>query len=118
MGNIMKTICLLTLFCCLPVLNSCSAQNSNAKTRSKPADGQATPNTEPAAKKADQKPLKLANPASVHCEQNGGKLKIMTGDGGQSGVCLFDDGTRCEEWRFFRKECAPGQCRKPSGLCR
>jgi uncharacterized protein len=51
----------------------------------------------------------MANPASVFCEQQGGKLEIRTGsDGGQFGMCLFPDGSECEEWAFFRGECAPG----------
>ncbi|MFO7696053.1 MAG: DUF333 domain-containing protein [Anaerolineae bacterium] len=52
----------------------------------------------------------LANPASVHCEENGGTLEIRTGaDGGQVGYCLFEDGSECEEWAYYRGECQPGQ---------
>ena len=52
----------------------------------------------------------LANPASVHCEEQGGKLEIRTGDdGGEYGMCIFDDGSECEEWAFFRGECSPGE---------
>jgi putative hemolysin len=51
----------------------------------------------------------MANPASVYCEEQEGKLEIRTGtDGGQYGVCMFEDGTECEEWAYFREECAPG----------
>jgi putative hemolysin len=52
----------------------------------------------------------LANPASVHCEEQGGKLEIRTdADGGQKGACVFDDGSECDEWAFFRGECNPGE---------
>lgn len=52
------------------------------------------------------KPLNMANPASVFCDQNGGKLEIRTGeDGGQTGYCIFSDGSECEEWAFQRGEC-------------
>ena len=52
----------------------------------------------------------LANPASVFCEEQGGKLEIRTGeDGGQDGFCVFEDGSECEQWAFFRGECKPGQ---------
>jgi hypothetical protein len=27
--------------------------------------------------------------------------------GGQFGICVFADGSECEEWAFFRGECAP-----------
>ncbi len=51
----------------------------------------------------------LPNPASVYCEQNGGKLDLRTGAaGGVSGICLFPDGSECDEWTYFRGECKPG----------
>ncbi|HUT21980.1 MAG TPA: DUF333 domain-containing protein [Candidatus Bipolaricaulota bacterium] len=50
----------------------------------------------------------LANPASVYCEDNGGKLEIRTLANGQAGFCLFDDNSECSEWEYFRGECAPG----------
>ena len=51
----------------------------------------------------------MANPASVHCEEQGGKSEIREhDDGGQYGVCTFEDGSECDEWAFFRGECAPG----------
>lgn len=56
----------------------------------------------------------LANPASVHCVEEGGTLEIREGDdGGQIGVCVFDDGSECEEWAFYRGECEPGAQRSP-----
>ncbi len=55
-------------------------------------------------------PVELANPASVYCEEQGGKLEIRTDENGdQYGVCVFEDGSACEEWAFFRGECQPGQ---------
>jgi putative hemolysin len=52
----------------------------------------------------------MANPASVYCEKNGGKLEIRTENGGgQVGYCKFSDGTECEEWKYFRQECVPGE---------
>jgi len=50
----------------------------------------------------------MPNPASVHCSDEGGKLEIRTEAGGEVGYCLFDDGSECEEWAFFRGDCAPG----------
>ena len=50
----------------------------------------------------------LPNPASVHCQEQGGRLEIRTAaDGSQTGYCVFPDGSECEEWAFFRGECAP-----------
>lgn len=50
----------------------------------------------------------LANPASVFCEEQGGTLEIRTDEAGQYGVCVFDDGSECEEWAYYRGECARG----------
>jgi len=54
----------------------------------------------------ENKSTQMANPASVYCEQNGGKSEIRTADdGSQTGYCKFNDGSECEEWAYFRKEC-------------
>ena len=50
----------------------------------------------------------IPNPASVYCIQQGNKLEIRTSaDGSQSGVCVFPDGSTCDEWAYFRGECSP-----------
>ena len=52
----------------------------------------------------------LANPASVYCEDQGYTLEIRTDEaGGQFGVCIFPDGSECEEWAFFRGTCTSEQ---------
>jgi putative hemolysin len=52
----------------------------------------------------------MPNPASLHCTQQGNKLEIHTAaDGSQNGVCVFPDGSSCDEWAYFRGECAPKQ---------
>ena len=72
---------LISVFVIL-LLNSC------AKKEEKPAVG-----------------VNIANPSSINCVNNGGKLKIMEDANGQYGVCVLPDGTECEEWKYFRKEC-------------
>ena len=48
----------------------------------------------------------LANPASVFCQEQGGQLEVRTDtSGGQYGVCIFANGSECEEWAYFRGEC-------------
>jgi putative hemolysin len=50
----------------------------------------------------------MPNPASVFCEDHGGKLDIRTdASGGQAGVCIFPDGSECDEWAYYHGECAP-----------
>lgn len=45
----------------------------------------------------------IANPASEYCISQGGKLKIVEGDG-QLGICSIN-GKECEEWAFYHGKC-------------
>jgi len=66
------------------------------------------PQSTPALLATDTPLANLPNPASVYCEQQGNKLEIRTAaDGSQTGVCIFPDGSECDEWAYFRKECGP-----------
>jgi uncharacterized protein len=48
----------------------------------------------------------MVNPASAHCEQEGGKVVIRTAaTGDQFGACVFPGGAECEEWEFFHGQC-------------
>ena len=65
---------------------------------------QAQATTEPAA--TDLPQVGMPNPASVYCEQQGNKLEIRTSaDGSQNGICIFPDGSTCDEWAYYRGEC-------------
>jgi TolB protein len=67
------------------------------------AQATATPGPPPAAGAG------LPNPASVNCTQQGGTLAIEErADGGQYGVCYFEDNRQCEEWALMRGECPVG----------
>ena len=58
----------------------------------------------------------LPNPASVFCEQQGYSLEIRTDSvGSQTGVCIFPDGSECDEWAYFRGECKPATTGNPTG---
>jgi putative hemolysin len=62
-------------------------------------------NPEPTAKVTP--PVNMPNPASVYCKQNGNRLEIRTAaDGGQSGICIFPNGSTCDEWAYYRGECS------------
>lgn len=51
----------------------------------------------------------LANPASVNCLKLGGNLVIQKRvDGGEYGVCFFEDNRQCEEWALLRGDCPVG----------
>lgn len=51
----------------------------------------------------------LANPASVFCEEQGGVLEHRMVEAGQKGFCIFEDGSECGQWEFFRGECQKGE---------
>lgn len=54
----------------------------------------------------------LANPASENCTAKGGTLIIQRrGDGGEYGLCTFEDAYACEEWALFRGDCPVGGVR-------
>jgi uncharacterized protein len=92
----MKKIFVFTLI--VMALAACAAPQTPAPTATAPAALDLAPTaTAPAA---------MPNPASVYCAQTGNKLEIRTaGDGSQYGVCLFPDGSTCDEWAYYRGEC-------------
>ena len=57
--------------------------------------------SEPATKLATE----MANPASVHCINAGGKTTIKRTPQGEFGMCKLPSGKVCEEWALFRGEC-------------
>ena len=53
--------------------------------------------------------MQVANPASLNCSKVGGKLTIeKRGDGGEYGLCNFEDNRACEEWALLRGDCPVG----------
>jgi putative hemolysin len=122
MKNINRvSLAVFVLMICLALLISGCAGNSSSQSsqvesvEAMPVDSKTDSLSETATPNQN---VKIANPASMHCIKNNGKLEIMDGKGGQYGVCVFEDGSRCEEWSFFRKECSPGTCRETSGICK
>ena len=90
---------ILTLTMILMALTACTALQ--------------VPTPQPAA--TDMPQANIPNPASVYCEQNGNKLEIRTAaDGSQSGICIFPDGSTCDEWAYFRGECGPAAQNSPT----
>jgi TolB protein len=56
----------------------------------------------------------LANPASTFCVDQGYKWESREEPGGQKGYCIFPDGSECDEWAFYRGECAPASAAQPT----
>jgi|SRR6185503_13823307 len=54
----------------------------------------------------------LANPASAHCIEQGGRhVAERDAAGGEFGVCYFEDDRQCEEWALLRGHCPSGGLR-------
>jgi putative hemolysin len=69
----------------------------------------------PGSAATDMPQAGMPNPASVYCEQNGNTLEIRTADdGSQSGICVFPDGSTCDEWAYYRGECGPAAQTSPT----
>lgn len=58
----------------------------------------------------------MVNPVSQFCEARGYQHQIRAEADGQVGSCLFPDGSECEEWAFYRGECAPASGSQESDL--
>ena len=98
----MKIKSLLVLFCLL--VTSCIQITTQPTTVITPI----TPTTQPTMET-------LPNPASAFCEQKGYKLEIRTApDGSQNGICIFPNGSECDEWAYFRGECLPASMETPT----
>lgn len=49
-----------------------------------------------------------ANPASINCSNNGGRLETREGSSGLPlGICVFPNGSQCEEWKYLSGDCLP-----------
>jgi putative hemolysin len=59
-----------------------------------------------------ESPPQRPNPASAHCVAQGGThVRERLPDGGEYGVCRFEDNRECEEWALLRGECPSGGVR-------
>ncbi len=84
----------MVLGLCVILLTSCRLfVDDSTATPSQPDDAQAN----------------MPNPASVFCEENGGTVENRKDEqGNEYGYCIFSDGSECDEWAYYRGECAPG----------
>lgn len=47
----------------------------------------------------------IANPASEFCEEQGGRVEMdRDGAGNERGMCVLPDGTRVDEWEYYREQ--------------
>jgi len=56
----------------------------------------------------------MVNPAAKYCIDQGYRHEIRHDEAGNEvGVCIFDDGSECDAWAYFRGECGPEEAEKP-----
>jgi putative hemolysin len=67
-------------------------------------EGEKTDNLLKVARMYEQEVIQVANPASVYCQEQGGKIEIRETAEGQEGWCVFIDDRECDEWEFFRSQ--------------
>ena len=94
---IVTTLGLVTLLlgACVPVTAPLTTSEAKPAATNVPAQAQAGTG--------------IANPASENCVAQGGTLTITErGDGGQYGICYFEDNRQCEEWALLRGDCPVG----------
>ncbi len=61
----------------------------------------------------DQENAGMVNPAAQYCVDQGYNYEMRTDDQGNAvGVCVFDDGSECDAWAYFRGECGQDQVGK------
>jgi putative hemolysin len=111
----------VTLLVALAALAACSCGAPAPPPREPQAAAEpasaAEPTPPPPPAPAPATSTEIANPASTKCVDAGGKLELRTEPAGEVGVCVFDDGSRCEEWAHFRGKCRKGDCRADDGRC-
>lgn len=60
---------------------------------------------QPSAASTTGAPVQIANPASAHCAQRGGRVEIVRdAAGNESSICHLADGSAVEEWELFRRD--------------
>jgi putative hemolysin len=47
----------------------------------------------------------VANPAAIYCDDLGYEYRVVDSTEGQHGVCVFPDGSECDEWGFLAGKC-------------
>ena len=58
--------------------------------------------------KTDNSKSQIADPSAVYCKEQGYQYKIKTSvNGGQYGVCVFNNGRECDSWKYYDHTCSP-----------
>lgn len=58
----------------------------------------------PPSDTGSEKGIRMPNPASVHCAEQGGTVEMRQGPEGVTGYCHLPDGRVVEEWELYRAQ--------------
>jgi putative hemolysin len=83
----------------IPVQQVSPAQSTSSARVVAPSD------SSPGSSTADCQKVNIPNPAAVYCTRLGYSWKIVETAQGQAGVCIFPDGSSCDEWAFLTGKC-------------
>jgi putative hemolysin len=104
----MKKFLILSLLIPVVFLSACSQKAAEKNTVAGSSVSTSTEGTIIATTTATTT-AGLPNPASANCTKQGGEIKIVTrNDGGQYGICFFENNLQCEEWAMLRGDCPVG----------
>ncbi len=100
-----QLILILVFLVCIILINGCKVNKEVKDSKEGSIENSKEKSTESEVSTATNQ---LANPASVYCKEQGYDLEIRTDkESNQYGVCIFLDGSECEEWAYYRGECKP-----------
>ncbi|MFZ9630315.1 MAG: DUF333 domain-containing protein [Ilumatobacteraceae bacterium] len=93
----------LVLVLSLGALTGCGDDDNPSDTTTPASSTDVTTSTAPTGSTGvTETTAALANPASELCIHSGGTIEIVDEAGGQVAYCTLPDGTRFEEWDYFR----------------
>lgn len=96
-----KYIFVLPIIIAIVLIVFLTLQKKTSRDKNLPSPTPSSTNQE----NAQKEDTSMANPASQFCDENGGKLEIVSNsDGSQIGLCNLDEYS-CEEWTYYRGEC-------------
>ena len=106
--TISQGVKLVLVFCIVVTVVGCTSATVPQPSPTQKPTGQIAP-TVPQPPPTQKPAGQIANPASENCMKQGGTLTMQKrGDGGEYGICMFEDNRQCEEWALLHGECPVG----------
>ena len=98
-----RTLLLILILTLLVSISACRGQTEAPPSSAE--DSPPIPETVQTTEEAQDEFIGMPNPASFYCQELGYQLEMRETEEGTQGVCVFFDGTECEEWDFLAGRC-------------